>query len=403
MKEVKEEEKISVRKRLDSKNNKKVTFKIPKFEFSFIKTISKKQIIGTLSVVSVFLAIICIFNYDKFGLVLNKYITDEEIVKIDLISSNNKIYEYENEVLVANLDGIYTYNKYGKQTWKLELQGAIDDYITTNGNFIQVINQDKSLVYIFKNKYETARIKIEGEILSGYINENGDSVIEYKSTGNKAVLAVYNSKGKLQYNVKLSNNIIGKYVLSNDARYLAYIDVNIKGISLATGVKLIELKNGNNDSVIKEIYLGDKSIVYDLSFKENNKLVYKLDEQIVIQRVDSDDKKTSTIGNESLVNIDIDQEKYAYVMFEDGNYYLGVRNIGGKESKNVELREMPKHFIYENGNIFVCYQKNVEVYNSLKMKIKEYDSSMAITEPIVFDNGRSLAFLISNKLIMFSI
>lgn len=80
-----------------------------------------------------------------------------------------------------------------------------------------------------------------------------------------------------------------------------------------------------------------------------------------------------------------------------------MRNIGGKEKKNIEIREMPKYFIYDNGNIFICYQKGITVYNSFKMMLKEYNSSMVITEPIVFGNGRNVAFLVSNKLIMFSI
>lgn len=395
----KEEEKRTTRKREQSGQvKKKIRLKKPEFKFNVFEKFTKKQILCVVSVLTLLILVICFANYDKLGLVLKKQITDEDVVSIDLISSNSRIYSYQNEVLVCNSDGIISYNKYGKQTWKLDLQGAIDDYITTNGKYIQVINHDKSLVYIYKDKYETARIKVEGTILSGYINEKGDSVIEYTSTGNKTILAVYDSKGNLEYNVKLSNNIIGSYVLSNDSKYLAYVDVNIKGISVVASVMLVELK----DNKVETLHLSDTSLVYDLSF-EGNCLVYKLDEEVIMQNINGKEKKISTIENESIISVDIGNKKYAYSEFENGKYFLGVRNIGGKEAKNVEIREMPKHFIYDNGNIFVCYQKSIEVYNNFKMKIKEYDSSMVITEPVIFGEGRNVAFLVSNKLIIFSI
>lgn len=402
MKESESVEKNAERKRQHAQS-KKIRLKKPQIDLTVFKNFTKKQIICAIACLSIVVICICVMNYDKLGWVLNKNISDADVVNIELISSNNKIYPYGNELLVANSDEIAIYNKYGKQTWKYELPGAIDDYITTNGKYIQVINQDKSLVYIFKNKYEMARIKIEGEILSGYINQKGESVIEYTSAGNKALLAVYNNKGELQYNIKLSSNIIGKYVLSDNSKYLAYVDVNINGISLATDVKLIDLRNSSGQSAVQEMHSSDNSLVYDLEFNSNKYLVYKLDEQIVMQNIYNKEKKVSTIENESVVGIDMDKNKYAYVTFEDGKYFMGVRTVGGKDTKKIQLSEMPKYFVYNNGNIFVCYQKGVEIYNTLKMKIKRYDSDMVITSPTVFDNGRSLAFLISNKLIMFSI
>lgn len=400
MVENKEQEKKTTRKRQQTTSKKKsIKFKKPDWKFPEFMHFTKKQILYTSMVVLGFILIICICNYDKIGLVLNKSITDDDVVQVDLITSNNKLYAYQNEVLVCNSDGIATYNKYGKQTWELDMQGAIDDYITTNGKYIQIINKDKSLVNIYKGKYETARIKIDGTILSGYINENGDSVIEYTSAGNKTILAIYDMKGSLKYNVKLSNNIIGCLVLSNNSKYLAYVDVNIKGISVSSRVMLVEL---GKDSAVEELYSSDKSLVYDLSFEGNN-LVYKLDEQIIIQNLNSKEKKISAIENESVVSVDIDGKNYSYAVFEEGNYFFGVSKIGGKSTKNIETREMPKYFIYDNGNVFMCYQRDMTIYNSFKMKIKEYNSNMVITEPVIFGAGRNVAFIVSNKLIMFSI
>lgn len=392
------ETKVRRKRETVESNKKRIRFKKPDIKVPEFLKLNKKQVMILLSLLTLLVIIVCFVNYDKLGLVLNKEIQDDDVTKIDLISSNSKIYPYKNEVLVCNYDGIVSYNEYGKQTWKLDLKGAVDDYINTAGEYLQIINHDKSLVYVYKDKYETSRIKIDGQILSGIINKKGYSVIEYTTTGSKTILGIYDSKGNLEYNVKLSNNIIGKYVVSDDLKYLAYVDVNIKGISVSTNVVLVEL---NNNSV-KTIYSSDSSLVYELNFNGND-LVYKLDEEVIYHNIKNDKKSITTLEDESIVNIDIDRKKYAYTEFNNGKYFLNVGNIGGKISKNIEIKEMPKHFIYDNGNIFVCYQKSITVYNSFKMLLKEYDSSMVITKPIIFGNGRNVAFLVSNKLIMFGI
>lgn len=399
MEENKEVENRVTRKRQQvEKKKKSVKFKKSDIKIPEFLKLTKQQLLILSFIIIVVAICVCVANYDKLGLVLNKNITDDDVIKVDLITSKNKIYPYQNEVLVCNSEGITTYSKYGKQTWNLELKGAIDDYINTNGKYLQIINHDKSLIYIYKDKYEKARIKVDGTILSGYINNNGYSVIEYTTTGNKTILAVYDNDGDLKYNVKLSSNIIGKYVISSDEKYLAYVELNIKGISVATKVMIVELKTGS----VKTVHESETSLAYDINFV-GNKLICKLDEEIIIYNLNNDTKKTSNIKDESIVSIDIDDKKYAYSKFENGKYFLGIKIIGGTEKENVHIKEMPKYFIYNNGNVFVCYQKNIEVYNSFKKKIKEYESVMIITEPIVFENGHSTAFLVSNKLVMFSI
>ena len=67
------------------------------------------------------------------------------------------------------------------------------------------------------------------------------------------------------------------------------------------------------------------------------------------------------------------------------------------------LSDAPKYFEYENGIAYVCYSKKVEAYNNSGVKIKTFDSDMVITEPIIFNEGRSFAMTISNKLILFTI
>lgn len=366
--------------------------------------LDKKKITTLIVCGLVVIYIIVMNNYTALGLVLNKNINSEDAVQVELQTSNNKIIPFEDEVLVYNKGTITSYNSYGKNTWKITLEDTVEADVLTAGQYIQVVNKYKGVVCVYKNKYEVARIKIDGQIYSANINSNGTSVIEYSSNGNKTALGIYDNSGKMKYNVKLSNNIIGKYVLSDNSRYLAYVDVNVHGISASTNINVIDLSNINEDVAnTKTVHTVDNALAYDLYWTGKN-IVARFDESYMIYNASSDKKETIQISQGQVVNIGDYDKRYAYTELDEaGNYVLKTRKMTSDSIKTIPINDVPKYFQYENGIIYVCYQKKIEAYNNFGMKIKNYDSNMVITEPIVFNNGRSMAMAISNKLIMFTI
>ena len=282
------------------------------------------------------------------------------------------------------------------------MQGAVDAKIGTNDKFLQIINTDKSIVYIYNDKYETAQIRIDGKIISGYINSNGDSVIEYTTSGNKTVLAIYNKRGVAKYNVKLSNSTIGQYILSEDSKKLAYVEVNINGISATSSLYLVEFKNSETELKAKNVALEENSLIYEIEFVGNN-ILYRTDKKIVKLNLNNQNIKATNFEFDEIISLDLDLNKYSYVKFENGKYLLGINSVGGKNKKEIEIGDIPKNYVYSNGKIYVSYQKEMAIYNDLKMKIKEYKSDMVITKPVIIGNGNDVAFLVSNKLIIFTI
>ena len=115
--------------------------------------LTKKQRIGIVLGVVVVLLIICINNYTALGLVLNKNIDSNDVVEVELQTSNNQIIPFENEILVYNNGIIKSYNNYGKNTGEIIIEDTVEADIQTSGKYIQVINKDRGLVYVYKNKY----------------------------------------------------------------------------------------------------------------------------------------------------------------------------------------------------------------------------------------------------------
>lgn len=361
--------------------------------------------ITVLLIVAIIIAVIVVMNnYVALGLVINKNINSKDAIQIELQGSNNKIIPFGSEVLVYNKGTIEIYNSNGKNTGKIVIDDTIDAEILTAGQYIQVINKDKDVVYIYKNKYENARIKIDGEIYSGNINSDGMSVIEYSHNGNKRVLGIYDNKGNIKYNVKLNNNIIGKYELSKNSKYLAYVDVNVAGISAQTNINLIDLSSVNEEkSGMDIIYTKDNSLAYDLYWSGNNVIV-RFEQNYIIYNISSKKTQNIEISKGQLLNVGDYDKRYAYVeLNQNGDYTLGIRKMSTDRVKQIQISDTPKYFKYENGIAYVCYSNEIEAYNNLGVKIKNYNSDIVVTEPTIFNNGRSLVMAVSNKLIMFTI
>lgn len=382
----------------ETKTSKKEKVKLNKVK------LDKKKISILVVILLLFILVICLKNYKELGLVINRKITDESVNTVELASKNNSIFSYKNEVLVYSMGNLATYDRYGKNTWTESLSTVADATVNVSGNYIQVVNKDKGIIYVYKNKYETARIKIEGTIKSAEINENGYTVVEYTITGAKTVLSVYDKSGKVKYNVKLGQEVIGKYALSNDARYLAYVDINLSGISVSLSVDVIDLKNSSEDNFkTYEVFSKDNELVYDMSI-DSNTLICRTDNSIVKYKLSNQKLEEYKITENNLVYIDLYKNKYSVIKtIEDGTYVFGIDTLTKNDENAIKLEEVPKYFERVNNITYIAYQKKIEIYNDFKVKIKEYDSDMVITKPVVFNNGSSVAMLLSNKLLIFTI
>ena len=351
-----------------------------------------------------FIGIIIINNYTSLGIVLKKNIDNNDVIQIELQTANSKVVPFGNEILVFGNGKITSYNIQGKKTGEIYLDDIIDPDIQTSGKYIQVIDKDKGIVYVYKNKYEVARIKTNGQIYSGNINSDGTSVIEYSANGNKGQIGIYDNNGKIRYNIKLGNGIIGKYVLSDNSRFLTYVDVNTQGISLCTNINLVDLHSIKEDySNITTIHTVDNALAYDIYWEGKN-IIARLDDNYMRYNISSNKKEIIKISERQVVNVSDCRKRFASISIDkEGNYMLSIRKFTSDAMKEILIENAPKHFEYENGIAYICYGKKIEAYNDFGMKLKHYDSDFAITTPIIFNNGRSLAMLISNKLIFFTI
>ncbi len=373
--------------------------KVSSFKFT------KKHLI-ILAVIAIFIAIYFIMkNYHRLGLVINKNITKDDTSVIDTMYTDNIVLDYEDNILVFQKGVLMAYNHSGKTIWSKKLDEIYTPSICTSGSYIQITNNDTGYIYVLDGQYEISRIKINGQILSSKINGDGTSVIEYSTSGLKTVLGIYNKKGKELYALKLSSNTLSSYTLSENSKYLAYSYADISGISLVTKVDIVNLEKINQNGY-----------TFDTIITKNNELVYKmywdgkylnilLNDSIIKYNYSKGTTEDYLITDINPIDMDICNNNISYISQDSTNssYLLNIANYNLKLKSSVSVEKPPKYFIYTNGLIYVCYQKQMDIYNSSGTMIKSYTSNTVITKPIIYNDGKCVAMYISNKIITFKI
>lgn len=386
-----------------SKSNVKNKKSFPKFTFSI--GISKKYLIYFLLLMLISLLYMVIDNYHKIGISLERKISSESTIQLETATSKNIIKSYGKNILVYNSGKLTVYDRFGNIKWGTKIDDTFSAEISTAGKYIQVLNKDNGYAYIYSGKYEIARIKIKGKIKSGKLNSDGTSIIEYDLLGAKAALGIYNKSGKLLYEIKLNNRIIADYTMSKNSRYVAYVNVDITGISVNSSINIIDLKKVKKEGYkIENVETDGTSLVYKLIW-HSNKLIAQLDDSVISYNVTTNKKNEYNVGDKTLINFDISKTKSSCVIPGDNNsnYQCEIKKYGSKNSHMIKLDESPKHFIYEYGMIYVVYQKEMKIYNEWGKTVKQYESDIVISKPVVFNEGKSIAIPISNKIILFTI
>ncbi len=341
--------------------------------------------------------VIVIDNKHILGITLKSEVDKNESILIELATGNNEVYSYQNELLIYSSGIIKTYSKYGKKTWDYKFEEMFSPSITSEGKYLQVVNKDSGYIYIFENKYEVARIKIEGDIKSANINENGDTAVLYSSPGVKAAISIYSKKGKEVYKLKLANDNVVNFNLSENLKYLAFTEVVMQGISITENINIVDITKSNNIQTIKNI---TSEIVYGLDIVGDNLDIIT---DMAVYRYDTINKKfiEEKLDNKNIMFVDYVNKKLAFISKKadsDAKSQLVTKSIKNEKERVVEIEEVPKDFKYTNNLSYIIYQKRIDIYNNFGKKVKVYKSDNMIINTVIFNSGKSIAIPYSNKI-----
>lgn len=357
-----------------------------------------KYILFCIFVVIVFLLI----KYRHIiGITFCKEITEEDSIVIEMTTADNKIYAYQNEILVYSKGKLITYSRYGKKTWEYTFDETFIPEISTSGKYIQVVNKDSGYVYVFDNKYESCREQIKGNIKRASINSKGQSVIYYSKEGIKSNISVYDKKGNEKYKITLNDENVAKVDLSDNGRFVVLYEIDTQGISANSIIKIVDLNKSKEIKTALEI---SNDIIYDVILKDS-KLHILTSNKVYIYNILANSKKEYDISDKNISNISIDASGVSYIYKEisDENNTLVVLNNMYETIGEYKFNENVKYFNYYNSLAYVICNKELNIYNRWGMNIKNFTATSVITNPVIFNNGKNIALNYSNRIVIIGI
>ena len=335
------------------------------------------------------------------GITFMKEISENEAIIIETTTSDNKVYAYQNELLVYSKGKLETYSRYGKKTWEYTFEETFIPEITTKGKYIQVVNKNNGYIYVFENKYESCRKKIDGTIKKASINKKGQSIIHYSKEGIKSNVGVYDKKGNEKYSITLTTENVAKVDISPNGRYAMIYEVETKGISPNSLVKVVDLNN--DDKVTTSLEVSNDTI-YDIKLT-NSRIIAISSDTVYNYDINTNSKREFRTDDKNISNIAIDKSGIAYICKEisDESNTIVMLNNRYEEVGRHKYEENVKYFTYYNSLAIVTYNKEIDIYNRWGMHIKKFTANSIITNPIIFNEGKNIAINYSNKIVVIGI
>ena len=398
---IKHKEKLK-KQREDRKNNVK-SEKIEKFEEtnSYLKV--RTVVLGFVFMIIVLLMFMFV-NYGPFiGIGLNRQTTLNEDYKIDILSSDYEIFDtYCSDLLIYNNQKIETYNSRGVKNWEYELPSQFNPKIYIKDRFMIISNNSSGKIYLFENKKEILNTKIDGIISEIYLDETGNYVVEYSSSGYKNILGAYNKKGKSLYNAYLSTESLIDVKMIQNGKQLITFNLNTSTFKTVIDVCLID---SSSTKEIKTIATIDNNCIYNLTIQNRN-IIMLLDDKIVKCNIDTGEvTNIYSFDTNQLMYISLSKNYYSLVSKEidlDSNSYKNGYAVLSNRFDNTSISrydivESPKMMKTSSVLNYFIYQNKLQVVNKWGLEVKSVEIEFPPKDVVIFNNSKSIALIYTNK------
>ncbi len=342
------------------------------------------------------------FNYGPlFGISINRNIGIDDKNKIDIVSTDSDIYNaYCSDLLIYSNQKIMTYNSRGKKNWEYELSSKFTPNIYIKEKFMIVSNNSNGKIYLFEDKKEILNTKIDGQIDEIFLDSNGNYVVEYSTSGYKKVLGVYSKKGKNLYNAYLSSNPIVNLKILNNAKQLVIVQTNTDTFKLGLTISIID---SSNDNQINTIATLDNNFIYDLTIQKRN-IIMLLDDRIVKCNIDTKDMvDIYNFDSSQMMFVSLSNNYYSTLSKElsqqnSGGYSIVSSRFDNTNISTTKIEDSPKMFKSYKVLNYLVYQDFLQVVNKWGIEVKNIKLDFPPKNVVVFNDGKTLALIYSNKI-----
>lgn len=374
-----------------------------KIEINNLDNDTKKyKKISILLIFSVIIILFLVFIHFApiIGISLNRNVGINDDNKIDFVSTDADIFDnYCSDLLIYSNQKITTYNKNGSKNWEYQLSTQFTPTIYIKDKYMVVANNKNGIIYFFENKKEILNTKIDGEINEVFIDESGYFAVEYYTNGYKKMLGIYSRSGKNLYNVYISSDPIVDVKMLNNSKELVVIQTNTSSFKVGMTISTVDITKENE---LKQIAALDNNFIYNLTINGRN-IIMLMDDKIVKCNIDTKDIATIySFDLNQLMFISMSNNYYSTIAKElnegsENKYTLMFNRFDNTKISSVDISNTPKFIKNSKFFCYLVFQDKLQIINKWGIEIKNIDIEYPPKDAVIFNDGKSVALIYTNK------
>ena len=326
--------------------------------------ISKKQVIRTILIILGILLVIILGLYvgdekSRYWIeknILGTSIEEEDLPKIEYEQDKNiKVIAYQDYVATILENQLKIYNKNGKLETEISIN-VTNPIFATNKKYLLIGDLEKNNLYmIYKNTLQWEK-KLDDEITSLTITGNGAVGVILTNKTYKSIISVYNITGTEVFKIYLSTTHANKMTISNDMKFMSFIEFNFSGTTTESKVKTVDvskLKNSATDAIIHTYLPENDEVIVNIKYYKD-KLIVSTDNAAYLYQN----------GNKNEIYRFNDRTKFADINL-DGKICVVEESPKSIMNNDFEIKIIDPDTKKENINQLKSTIKNINCYGDI--------------------------------------
>ena len=375
-----------------------------------VSTLNRKKLIYTIiisAILIIFIILFCVYlgnrNFRDFidKYVLMKNVTENNVTAITLDDSeNNYIYTYDKYISVLNQNILTLYNNSANKEYELTVE-ITEPLVDINGRFLLMAEKNKQKIYLISGNNIAWEKELEGNISKVSVNKNGYVSVILTGTAYKSIIQTFDNTGKELFKTYLSSSIAMDSDISNDNKYLSFVEVSTNGTLASSIIKTISIQTAQANPSESIVYTSEAlidTVALNLKYQDSNRLVCMCDNGIYVTH----NNKTEVIANFnednkkiSFANIDI--KNNAYRISEKTSLLstestVEIINVSNAKANIYTLDSIIKEVYSYDEVIALNLGSEVHFIGTNGWLIKKYISSQEVRKIIINSNFAGIVY-----------
>lgn len=318
--------------------------------------------------------------------ILKKDIEQSNLPKIAIEESKNtKVIAYGSYVALLEENTLTIYNQTGKKVSDITVQ-VENPKFSTNGDYLLIGDEGNSDLYLIYGESLQWQKEVEGNVSQIYVNKNGAVGVVISGTVYKSIITMYDITGIESFKTYLSTTLATDVVLSEDGKYLSFIEINTSGAAISSKIKTVSVEKAKSNpaEAIIHTYDGNKDALFVKIKYKKEKLVGFSDDSVHVYTNGNDEKILEIDKNISFV--DINNEGYVCHIKENSveNFIeFHLLNIETKKEIHYNLKNTAKNIYCNEGITGIDLGNEIHFVDTNGWLIKNYKPIKNIKDIVI--------------------